>query len=102
MASTVLELRMKLLTSILYSDHHAEQELRWDAWASTESAIKIINQLSTRAHMKQTINNIENYDDVINIFVLIENKCNNSKSQQWLKRHADGGRETMIQFVVAL
>ena len=58
--------------------------------------------LATQVHMGQTVNNIEIFNYVINIFVLIENKCNNRKSWRWLKRHAGGGRETMIQFVVAL
>ena len=61
-------------------------------------------QLATRvraAHMEQTVNNIEKFNYVINIFVLIESKCNNRKSWRWLKRHAGGGRETMIQVVVA-
>ena len=58
-------------------------------------------QLATRAHMEQTVNNIENYNYVINIFVLMENKSNNRKSWQWLGRHAGSGWET-IQFVVAL
>ena len=52
--------------------------------------------------MDQTVNNINNYY-VINIFILIESKCNDRKSWQWLsERHAGGGQETMIQFVVAL
>ena len=37
-------------------------------------------QLATRVHMERTINNIENYNYVINIVVLIENKCNNRKN----------------------
>ena len=54
-------------------------------------------------YMEQTVNNIENYsnNDLINTFVLVENKCNNRKSWWLLERHAGGGQETMIQFVVA-
>ena len=51
--------------------------------------------------MGQTVNNIEIFNYVINIFVLIENKCNNGKNWRWLERHAGGGQETMIQFVMA-
>ena len=59
-------------------------------------------QLATRAHMEQTVKNIEIFNYVINIFVLIEKSANcNRKSWRWLKRHAGGGQETMIQFVVA-
>ena len=57
--------------------------------------------LATQAHMGQTVNNIEIFNYIINIFVLIENKCNNRKSWRWFERHAGGGQETMIQFVVA-
>ena len=48
--------------------------------------------------MEQTVNNIENYNCVINSFVLsvIIEKCWPS-----LKGMAGGGQETMIQFVVA-
>ena len=91
---------MKLLTSIAIimqskncSEIH-EQVLSEPSRSQTH--------LATRAHMEQTINNIKNYNYVVNIFVIIENKCNNRKSWRWFKRHAGGGRETMIQFVVAL
>ena len=65
-------------------------------WA-IDAGHKLSLQLERTWNPEQTVNNI----DVINIFVLIENKCNNRKSWQWLERHAGGGRETMIQFVVA-
>ena len=54
----------------------------------------------TQVHMEQTVNNVENYDYIINIFVLIESKCNKF-CWRWLERHVGGGQETMIQFVVA-
>jgi hypothetical protein len=85
---------MKLLTSH-DSDHHAERELQ-----STEWAIDITNSATELKRMEQTVDNFENYNYII-IFVLIENKCNNKRNRQWLERHAGGGRETMIQFVVA-
>ena len=52
--------------------------------------------------MEQTVNSIENFNYVVNIFVLLENKCNDRKCWRWLGGHADSGWETMIQFVVAL
>ena len=88
---------MKLLTSlaiIMQSENCSEQILNEPSTSQT--------QLATRAYVEQTINNIENDNYVINIFVLIENKCNNRRSWRWLESHAGGGRETMIQFVVAL
>ena len=88
---------MKLLTSIaiiMQSENCSEQVLTEPLMSQT--------QLATQAHMEHTVNNIEIFNYVINIFVLIEDKYNNRKSWQWLERHAGGGRETMIQFVVPL
>ena len=63
---------MKLLTSIaiiMQSENCSEQVLNEPSTSQTQPA--------TRAHMEQTVNNIEIFNYVINIFVLIENKCNN-------------------------
>ena len=81
----------------MQSENCSEQVLNEPSTSQTQPAWP-----ATRAHMEETVNNIEIFNYVINIFVLIENKCNNRKSWRWLKRHVGGGRETMIQFVVAL
>ena len=71
---------MKLLTSIviiMQSENCSEQVLN-------ERRHKLSLQFE-RAHMEQTVNNIEIFNYVINIFVLMENKCNNRKSWRGLK-----------------
>ena len=91
-AQSIIELWMKLLTSI--------------AIIMQSENCKVLNEPSrSRTQLQldraQTVDNFEKYNYVINIFVLIENKCNNKEIRRWLERHAGGGRETMIQFVVA-
>jgi hypothetical protein len=77
-----------------YSDHYAEWEQQ-----STEWSIEITNSASE--HTWKTVDNFEKYDYVINILLLIESKCSNKENRRWLERHAGGGRETIILFVVA-
>ena len=49
--------------------------------------------------MDENVNNIE---DITSLFVIIENYNNNKKNWRAREGHAGGGRETIIQFVVAL
>ena len=48
--------------------------------------------------MDETVNNIE---DITSLFVIIEYYNNNNKKWRAREGHAGGGRETIIQFVVA-
>ena len=49
--------------------------------------------------MEQTINNIENYNYVINILEI--SAIIKPEKWWWLERHVGGGWECMIQFIVA-
>ena len=73
---------MKLLTSIaiIMQNENCSEQILNDSHDSEPSTSQ--TQLATRAHMEQTVNNIEIFNYVINIFVLIENKCNNRKSRR--------------------